>query len=327
MKELSELFRSWTPHLIGMTDDADDGSGKTGGDKDGDSIREKLEEKVEQGRQERDDDLPEPLEDEGSDGDLSSQDSGGFSMLSNQLPVADNLMDTGVMRMMRLLNQQMQEVLEVLKEHREEVREVIETTIDLEKPEEYDPEESEVHEKAEAVAAKQLRNMFYALEDVDDSDLKRVRSRLAVGYDAYVGYVPAGDNADDGPVDVQPRIHEAIFVFTSLQDALMYRLCDRDSSVDYDNSNLETYTSRTKKRVLKDRYTSYHGIAPNSLFDDNLDAFYKHRHSIMHGDFDAHFDENIATASVLFFVLTLHTVLEELEKSTDYERYDLDFSE
>lgn len=255
--------------------------------------------------------LPEPTEDEAR-------------FVSPQLPSGDDLMSDALERMMESVARQMQDIAEIAEEHREQVREVIETTVDLEKPEEYNPEQSEVHEAAEQVAAKQVRILSDALKRVDDSEFEQIHERIVAGYDAYTGQIP---DKNGGMVDVQPRIHEAILVFISLQDGLMSWLCEQDDSVDYDNQRDEVYYGSTKKELLKDRYDSYHGIAPNSLFDDNLDSFYNHRHKIIHGDFDAYFDENIATAAVLFFVLTLHTVLEELERNSDYDRYAVDVPE
>ncbi|MFC4989640.1 RPC7 family DNA-directed RNA polymerase III subunit [Saliphagus infecundisoli] len=135
-----------------MTDDGDDGEADNDGEEGVDRILEKLEEEAEnrrdedEGKDENEDgvDLPEPLEDEGTDGGVSSQaGGGGFSLFPNQFRIADNLIDTGVMRMVELVNQQMQEVLDVIEEHREEMREVIETMIDLEEPKMYDLAESE----------------------------------------------------------------------------------------------------------------------------------------------------------------------------------------
>lgn len=274
----------------------------------------------------RDEGLPEPLDDEGEDRSSLSQNVGAFSMISRQIAMQNRMFDRTVEPMLQSVWQQMQEVLEALEEHREQVREVIETTIDLEEPWEYNSDKSEVHERAEQVAVRQLMELGEALEEIEDERLEAVRSRMLVGAEAYDGFVP---DEDGEFVEVEPRLHEAIFVFISLQDGLMHWVCEQDKTVEPDKSypQRNVYYSDTKQDALEEVYTSYYGIAPDTLFFENLEAFYHHRNYIMHGHPEAHFDENIATAAVLFFALTLHTVLEELVELPDCEQDDVEVSE
>lgn len=209
---------------------------------------------------------------------------------------------------------QLQDAIESVREVAEyfaEVRETVETTISIEEPWNYDPSDSEIDSLARDVAIRWTFEFMDELQSLNDDYFAPINDRLQVGLESYIG----------GPLDnvreledPDPRPHEAIYIFISAQDALMHWLCEQDPTTQpqIDTDNETVYFSRQKKDVLEAKYTSFFNIADSSSqFRSNLDAFYKHRNFIMHGNPKAHFDLNIATVALLFYALTLHTVLEE----------------
>lgn len=209
---------------------------------------------------------------------------------------------------------QIQDAIESVREVAEyfaEVRDTVETTIDVGEPWDYDPSESEIDSLARDVALRWTFEFMDELDSVEDEYFDPINDRLKVGLEAYIG----------GPIDnvreldePEPRPHEAVFIFISAQDALMHWLCEQDPNrqprIDTDNETV--YTSGQKRDVLEEKYTALFNIADSGdQFRNNLDAFYKHRNFIMHGNPQAHFDLNIATVALLFYSLTLHTVIEE----------------
>lgn len=268
---------------------------------------------------EQDNGLPESEDDENA-GDGT----GPFHRMEAQLAAVADRCEAAVRAQMRIQHtgqmfdrilenlDQLDELRERIQQYHEEVREAVESTIELDEPWEYDPDESTVQDRAEQVARSQLLHLMEELLESDDPYFDPLLYRMRVGYDAYTGRVP---DEDGEYVNVAPRMYEGIFVFMSLQDALMHWLCEQDSGTEWDrqHGDRNEYFSNTKKERLKEAYVSSHGLASARAVENNLDAFYHHRNYVMHSNPEAYFDMNIATAAVLFFVLTLHTVLEELE--------------
>lgn len=237
--------------------------------------------------------------------------------IKRQVAVSQARLAETVEKMMEPIREQQHELVQVFQEYYEEVQTAVESTIALDEPWNYDPSTSTVHTRARKVATTYIVDFLQESEEIDEPYFRPIQHRMRVGLEAYLGQIP---NEDGDLVDVKPRPHEAIFIFVSLQDSLMHWLCEQDDDIEpdkeYDQRNV--YHSDTKQDALKDKYVSFHGIAPEDKFMSNLSAFYHHRNYIMHGSPDAHFDMNIATASILFFILTFHTVLEyrkEIESS------------
>lgn len=293
--ESAESFHTCTLYLTGMNEDTED---------------------------EQDEDLPEPLEDERGESSTSSVSQGAFSRMVESLRATslanhEKRMERIAENLMYPIYSQLDELAETMRKYQEEVRRVVESTIELDEPWEYDPDESMVQERAEKVVRRQLLHLIEELMDVDDPYLQTIQYRTRIGYEAYTGSV-RDENGER--VDIKPRPHEAIFLFISLQDGLMHWLCEQDETVEPDRCHGEgderryEYRWSTKRETLKDAFVSSHGLASDSAFESNLDAFYHHRNFVMHSNRGAVFDMNIATASALFFVLTLYTVLDELER-------------
>lgn len=228
----------------------------------------------------------------------------------SQLAASQAQFSETIEKMLEPIREQQHKLAQTLQEYYEEVQTAVESTIDLDEPWEYDPATSTVHARAQEVATDYTLDYLGELQEIEDPYFKPIQDRMQVGIEAYRGQIP---NEEGDLVDVRPRPHEAIFIFISLQDSLMHWLCEQNDEIEpdkeYDQRNV--YYSETKRDELEDKYVSLHGIAPEDKFVDNLSAFYHHRNYIMHGSPDAHFDMNIAAASILFFILTLHTVVEE----------------
>lgn len=172
-------------------------------------------------------------------------------------------------------------------------------------PDTYDPDAVEVDPMAKAIGQVGVILLTVTLTELDEP-----------GLSAYADRILKAALSLDQDDSLAP-----IFVFTSVQDGLMHWLCEYDD-IDPDRvvDGSPVYYSGTKRDTLEILYQEVRDvttgesvlIAPN-LFISNLEAFYKHRNAIMHGDPDAHLDLNIATISLLFLDLTLYVVLEKIE--------------
>lgn len=206
------------------------------------------------------------------------------------------------------------QAVEEVAEHFREVQGVVEETIDLEDPWNYDSRDSQIDELAREKAVSWSVEFVNEVEELNNPYFEPLIKRFEVGLESYLGYSLDNRVSEIENFEDSIRPHEAIYIFISSQDALMHWLCDRDPSETPRNQGQpdEYYLSGQKKAVLANKYTEFFNIASSdNHFRDNLDAFYRHRNFIMHGNPGAHFDLNIATASLLFYALTLHTVLEE----------------
>jgi hypothetical protein len=91
----------------------------------------------------------------------------------------------------------------------------------------------------------------------------------------------------------------SIFLFTSIQDAVMRAICEEEG---YEKDDFPSF--KQKKKTVEEVFDSVWSLE-GAEFKEKLDAYLKHRHYIMHGNPDAIFDEKIAKISMIFLVLTL----------------------
>ncbi len=257
-----------------------------------------------------DDGLPQPSEDE-TGFDPNAGYSGIFDQLGVNLSVTQDVRAIGEMVSAQLAAQ-IDELIDVVERYEGELRTIVDSTIILEEPEEYDPDDSEVHPRLRSLLSSQLYDLIVEIEGVEDEFLSRIHRKLVAGYEAYMGSVLTEDGRR---VDVAPRPHEAVFVFISLHEALMTWLCIYDDDeAEMADWRAVRYDDEQKLDTLKDAYESSHGLASEDVFRDNLQTFYGHRCFVMHGNPRSRFDIHLATASALFFVLTFQVVLERLEE-------------
>jgi len=88
----------------------------------------------------------------------------------------------------------------------------------------------------------------------------------------------------------------AIFTFLSMTDGLMSILCEHnDDIVPRGPGGGGTYITSQKRTELMRVYGVTQEFIDETVFRENLEKFWQHRHEIMHGGQNAHFDKNIAT--------------------------------
>lgn len=189
----------------------------------------------------------------------------------------------------------LRESFQKLQDHFLEVRNAVEEGIsNFDGPNKYKPEEDYVNPLAMKAGRDWAYEFTHKIEEADSTKLKHYRGRIELALQNY----------EDGKSELPT------FFFISMQDGLMSFLCryiGRKSDATGGN-----YKKETKMEVLKDKYQDYFGIETGH-FIQNLRSFYAHRNAIMHGDFTSYYDMNIATISLLFFDLTLFTVLKEID--------------
>lgn len=195
------------------------------------------------------------------------------------------------------------ESIQGLYKHFEKVQEAVEEGIsNFDKPEDYDPNEIDVNSLAKKTGKDWALEFAVELDNAEVKELKPYLDRIALGLEQY-------DNKN-------PEL--PIFLFTSMQDGLMHWLCEKDSDTSPDRikNDSEIFYSDTKRDVLRKKYQGFFGLETGH-FIGNLESFYDHRNAIMHGDPISYYDINLATVSLLFFDLTLYTVLREAGHFTE----------
>ena len=156
-------------------------------------------------------------------------------------------------------------------------------------PADYDPATTEVSSFVKDHGISELDEICVTIDEGTDGELDAYLERTRTGLEAY----RRGNHVT------------AIFLFISVQDGLMAALCEWE----HGPRNNGYYHSGEKRNTLQEVSTGYYGVGED-LFVDTLERFYDHRNAIMHGDPVVHFDENIATITLLFLVMTYKSVFD-----------------
>lgn len=207
--------------------------------------------------------------------------------LTAVMPLLSSMMDD--------LRENYHPLIERIQEIAAQVREAIEDGIsNFESPGNYDSEVVQLNTLAQTTGTRFLDDVLEDLEGEEDHPLDPYQNRLEIGIQDF------RDN----------RFYTPIFAFISVQDGIIHWLCQEDGvSKDYDNRFGDpVFSWDTKRDTLARLNQEWYGVSTTE-FLNNLEAFYAHRNAIMHGDPLAHFDENIATISLLFLAMTLDTAL------------------
>lgn len=186
----------------------------------------------------------------------------------------------------------MGEILDELQRQAQEAKKAVENNIsNFQPPGKYDSDKIQVDDKARNIAESEFGNFILELDNCGEKDLEAYIDRLIVAYEGLKN----------------ENYHATIFICLSVQDGLMEWICKENNvPTDYQGR----YSSYTKQGILGYRFNSWFNISRDKL-EKNLDSFWDHRHAIMHGDPEAKFDENIATISLLFLIMTLDTALSD----------------
>lgn len=202
------------------------------------------------------------------------------------------------------------ESLKQAQEYFERARSVAETYISIDPPWDYDPSDYSPGEDAHIVSFRWSYEGHEHLREQEDDDLEILADRIEEGEDAVVEELEGGN-----------KPYKGLYLLISSLDSLIIWLCktDPDISADHTNPGDEgIYFGPTKKTALENWYDEYaiFGVEDDdgSEFKQKWDDFWYHRHYIMHGSADAHYDRNIVIATLFYVGLVSHVVADRAEE-------------
>jgi len=179
-------------------------------------------------------------------------------------------------------------ILELVCQYRMAIQEGI---TNFESPDKYDPSKITINPCTKEFAIKMGISI---LDDLPSSHFSYLYERYENGLEAYF--------VED--------YQKAIFTFLSCLDGILKEFCrlHREDDCRYDGSH--PGYPRTFNHFME--HYKMDIVAGSAQFRDRIDAFFEHRHQIMHGDRYAYFDENIATISLLFLSLVFGVVSNDI---------------
>lgn len=190
-------------------------------------------------------------------------------------------------------------------------RGIAEKQIDIENPWNYDPSNYSIDKNSFKPAITWTVESRRKLEQSSSTELKKLASRMEEAEKAFVHEFDGDDE----------KYYKSLFLTISVQDGLISWLCKQDpdrSGSDPNDIGEEVYWPNDKEKAIKDWYGEY---APMDISGGNGEEiknkwirFFKHRHRIMHGHPDAHFDDNLALTSLFFLGLIGYTVGERYDE-------------
>lgn len=163
----------------------------------------------------------------------------------------------------------------------------------FEPPQNYNPDSVSVNDETKSVGKAALGNFITDIQQSQNDELNDYIARLEYGLERY-------DQED---------YLASTFIFLSAQDGFLDILSSNIGRTPSGSAGHYTYADRGE--ILEDLFPNLFGIDSNIVASQWRD-FLSHRHRIMHGDPEAYFDENIASVSLIFLVLSLYTTLSRL---------------
>lgn len=179
-------------------------------------------------------------------------------------------------------------ILELGKQYRTAIQEGI---TNFEKPVDYDPSKVIIHTWTRGFSISTGIDM---LEDIKLGHFDYLYVRFNEGIEAYM----------------EKDFQKAIFTFLSCLDGILKEFCEQHKTIDCQYRGRFPLHQETFDHLMLHYEMQF--AADNAQFQDRLQAFFEHRHQIMHGDRYAYFDENIATISLLFLGLVFYTVKDDI---------------
>jgi len=211
--------------------------------------------------------------------------------------------------------EEINELIEAVQQGQERLersRQYAEEYINLGPPWNYDPDDYSPGEEAIFTAMKWTYEGREYLESTDDTDLNTLAERIEEGSQSLA-------EASDNPEIEYP--YKGLHLLLSSLDGLITWLCQNDSEIEpnhYNEGEEAVYLGRQKKPALEKWYDEHaiFGVEDDEgeAFKQKWDAFWNHRHRIMHGSPDAYYDENIGVATLFFVGLTAHVVKERYDE-------------
>jgi len=192
------------------------------------------------------------------------------------------------------------------KDYLDAARALAEAQIDIENPWDYDSDNYQIQDEAVQVAITWVVEAREGIKSANDDDLEKLASRMEDCEEAFV------EEWDDKETT---EFYETLYLAISTHDALISWLCEKDSSLtgsDPNDIGGDVYWGNDKEEAVKRWFGQYAPMnlegGDGSSFKSKWEKFFKHRHWIMHGHPDAHFDANLALTSLFFLGLTGYIV-------------------
>jgi len=181
-----------------------------------------------------------------------------------------------------------------------------EAQIDIEYPWKYNPANYQIQNEAVQVAITWTVEARQNLEEANDDDLEKLANRME---DCELAF--AEEWEDSGTSDY----YETLYLAISLHDALISWLCEKDPNLtgsDPNDIGGDVYWGSDKEEAVERWFGQYAPMelegGNSSAFKSKWEKFFKHRHWVMHGHPDAHFDSNLALTALFFLGLTGYIV-------------------
>ena len=168
---------------------------------------------------------------------------------------------------------------------------IIEGVNNFDPPQTYDPDTITVRPDTREVA---LRDGVYMLDDMKGKHFEYLYDRHEAGLNAYFAK------------DYQ----KAIFLFISCLDGILKEFCVQHRGID--SNYYGDYPSHQNTYDHLMNHYNFSILMEDGDFKQRLEAFFDHRHEIMHGGRHAYFDENIAIIALLFLGLVYYSVIDEI---------------
>lgn len=197
-----------------------------------------------------------------------------------------------IQNIMQPLHRALQEIdFEAIREQ-QRIRSALQSGIyGLDSPSSYNPDTTSIDEETKSVGMAALANFILNVNESNINDLDDYIDRLEYGLERYK----------------EEDYIASTLVFLSVQDGFL-DLINQQTGNQPSGSH---YTYSERQDALEDEFPEIFGIQSQDVASQ-WGNFLDHRHKIMHGDPDAHLDENIASVALVFLVLAMYTALKLL---------------
>lgn len=197
-----------------------------------------------------------------------------------------------IQNIMQPLHRALQEIdFEAIREH-QRIRSALQSGIyGFDSPSSYNPNTTSVDEETKSVGMVTLANFISNVKESDINEIEDYIDRLEYGLERY---------------EEEDYIASTL-VFLSVQDGFLDLINQQTGNP----PSRSYYTYPDRQDAFENEFPEIFGIQSRDVASQWND-FLDHRHKIMHGDPDAHLDENIASVSLIFLVLAVYTALDLL---------------
>lgn len=157
---------------------------------------------------------------------------------------------------------------------------LIKSIENFDSPEKYEETEVEIKEEAVERSLELVKSLQEELERRDKAYANRIE-KAVTSYE-------------------QGEYHLPIFLFITVQDAIMQAICEASDNMETD----DYWRSYEKEDATTQVYEEIWDLEEEE-FEDKLSSYIDHRNYIMHGNPDAVFSEKMADLCLIFLAITL----------------------